>query len=141
MKTYKSIVLATLLICGCSTSSHIIVGNPRPPIKPSEVRLYLHPPTKYDEIALLDSDSNGSAHATGQGRMDAAIKRLKKQAAKLGANGILLTGEGNQNAGSVGFASGTATASGSTTYGSGIGFAAPIMVKQASGIAIYVIEP
>jgi hypothetical protein len=46
-------------LAGC-VSSHVLVGTPRPPISPEQVKVYLHPPAKYEEIALLDTSSRAS---------------------------------------------------------------------------------
>jgi hypothetical protein len=53
-----AILLALATLSGC-VSSHVIVGKVRPPISPDQVQLYLHPPTKYVEITLLDASSRG----------------------------------------------------------------------------------
>ena len=129
----------TLLLAGCA-SSHMMIGNPRPPISPSEVHIYLHPPAKYEEIAVLDTSSKGSFAFTSQQKMDVVVERLKEEAAKLGANGILLQSEGEQYAGSVGTGFGTATASGNSASGVSTGVSAAAFVKAASGIAIYVAD-
>ena len=88
------------LLAGCATS-HMMIGNPRPPISPSEVKIYLHPPAQYEEIAVIDTSSKDSWSFTSQGKMDVVVARLKEEAAKLGANGVLLHSEGDQYAGSV----------------------------------------
>jgi len=88
-------VLAALLL-GCATSSHVMIGTARPPISPESVRVYVQPPEKYEEIATLDTSSQGSFAITGQQNMDKAIARMKEEAAKLGANGILLQGVQDQ---------------------------------------------
>jgi hypothetical protein len=49
---------------------------------------------------------------TAQGKADKVIERMKDEAAKLGANGILLQGFGDQQTGTVGGAYGSSTASG-----------------------------
>jgi len=132
------IVVAAL--SGC-VSSHVIVGKVRPPISPDQVQLYLHPPAgKYEEVALLDSSSKHSFSFTAQGKANAVIERLKAEAAKLGANGILLNGVSDQAAGSVNTGFGSATASGHTATGFGVGTSGTVFVKSGSGLAIYV-EP
>jgi hypothetical protein len=68
------------------------------------------------------------------------ITRLKEEAAKLGANGILLDGVSDQAVGSVGTGFANATASGHTATGFGIGSSGTVFVKSGSGLAIYV-EP
>lgn len=134
-----SILLVAATLAGCATS-HVIVGTPRPPISPTQVKVYLHPPAKYEEIAILDSSSKGSFAFSSQQKMDAVMERLKEDAAKLGANGILLQSEGNQYAGSVSTGSGVATANGNTAWGVGTGFSGAAYHKAASGLAIYVAD-
>ena len=125
-------------LCAC-VSSHVMIGQPRPPISPDAVRIYFHPPaTRYDEIALLDTSSRHSFSITAQGKTDAVITRLKEEAAKLGANGVLLEGIGDQSAGSVSSGFGQASANGNTAFASGVGISGNIMIKKGSGIAIHV---
>lgn len=133
-------VLVILCLQAC-VSSHVLVGKKRPPISPDQVQIYLHPPAgKYEEVALLDSSSRHSFSFTAQGKTDAVIIRLKEEAAKLGANGILLQGIGDQASGSVGTGVGTANASGNSATAFGVGSSGTVFVKSGSGVAIYV-EP
>lgn len=128
-------VLATLLLAACATSSHVMVGRARPPISPDQVQIYDHPPPgPYQEIARLDASSQGSFSFTAQAKTDAVIKRLKTEAAKLGANGVLLEGIGDQVSGSIGTGAGTGGYSG----GGGIGINAGLTRKIGGGLAIYV---
>jgi len=129
-------LMALAALSGCATS-YVMVGQARPPISPDQVQIYLHPPAgKYVEIALLETSSNGSFAVGAQGKTNVVISRLKAEAAKLGANGILLEGVGDQAGGSVG--TGYATASGHSAYG--FGSAATVYHKKGGGLAIYV-EP
>jgi hypothetical protein len=123
-------------LSGCATS-HVMVGQARAPISPDQVQVYLHPPAnKYIEIALLDTSSRGAFAITAQGKTNVVMDRLKAEAAKLGANGILLEGVGDQAGGSVG--TGYATSSGHSAFG--FGSAATVFHKKGDGLAIYV-EP
>src|ERR1700747_87320 len=91
----RGLVLGALLACaaaGCSTSSHVLIGTARPPLAPESVRVYSRPPPKYEEIATIQASSQGSLALTSQQNMDKAIQRLKAEAAKVGANGVLLHG-------------------------------------------------
>src|SRR5579862_9229718 len=97
----------------------MMIGQARPPISP-------------------DAVSRHSFSITAQGKTDAVITRLKEEAAKLGASGVLLQGSGDQSAGSVSTGFGQATASGNTAYASGLESSGNIMIKKGSGIAIYV---
>ena len=135
--TQLSVLAFLALLFGCA-SSHVLIGVARPPISPSQVKLYLRPPAKYEEVAILDASSRGSFAITDQGKMDKAITRLKEEAAKLGANGILLQGTGGQYGGSVNTGGATATANGNTAYGVGSGVSVPVFLKAANGLAIFV---
>src|ERR1700690_1026442 len=93
--------LAALLFVGCASSSHIVVGKTRTPISPSQVKLYLSPPTNFEEVAILNASSKHSWAMTDQRKVDKAIERLKVEAGKLGANGVLLREAGDQYGGSI----------------------------------------
>src|SRR5438477_10299123 len=126
MKTPASISLfasAFLLVASCATSSHVVVGRQRAPVSPDDVRLYLTPPARYEEVAVLDSTSRGGFALGDQAKMDKAIARLKREAASLGANGILLRRTGEQQGPVVGttFATAQGYGYGNRAYGSGTG--------------------
>jgi len=128
--------LVCLLLAGCAASSHVLVGTARPPISPDQVKIFLQPPPRYEEIATIDANSRGTPVFTDQRKMDRAIGRLREEAAKLGANGILLEGTSDEHSAEIGL--GTGSASGNSAFGIGTSFG--IVIKKASGIAIYV-EP
>jgi hypothetical protein len=116
-----------------------MIGNPRPPISPLDVRIYDQPPPRpYEEIARLDTSSQGSFSFTAQGKTDAVIKRLRTEAAKLGANGVLLEGMGDELSGSIGTGGGRESYSGGGAFGGGVGISTGLTRKVAGGIAIYV---
>lgn len=134
-----TIAVGLLFCCpACSTTSHIIVGKTRPSTKPEDVKLYLKPPKNYEQIAIVDSDSNASLRFSAQGKVDAAINRAKTEAAKLGANGILFQGMGEK--GDVMIGTGTAYGSGNVATGTTVGVSGGGLIKSFTGLAIYVIE-
>lgn len=118
-------------LSACSSSSSILVGTARPAIAPTAVKLYLSPPAVYERVALLESSSKASMAITDQGKTDKMIERLKEEAAKVGANGVLLTGSGKQqDAGGV-----------FIPNGMGGGIIAPgAEHKAGTGLAIYVTQ-
>jgi hypothetical protein len=135
------LLVSGIALSACATS-HVMMGQTRPPISPDLVTVYFHPPqTKYDEIALIDTSSKGGFGFTAQGKTDVVIRRLKEEAAKLGANGVLLQGIGSESGGSVSSGFGQASVSGNHAYGTGIGISGNVMHKAGSGIAIYVEPP
>jgi hypothetical protein len=136
----SSISIVTLLAAGCVTS-HVIIGKVRPAISPDQVTLYLRPPAaKYEEIAILDTSSKDSFSFTAQGKSDAVINRLKGDAAKLGANGILLQDVADQAVGSGGLGVGTGLSGGHGSVGLGFSSSDTKYAKSGRGVAIYV-EP
>jgi hypothetical protein len=115
-----------------------MIGTARPPISPESVRVYVQPPEKYEEIAVLDASSQGSFAITSQQNMDKAIARMKEEAAKLGANGVLLQGVQDQQSGSIGTGVGSSSYGGGSSTGVGVGGSFGIYNKAAHGIAIFV---
>jgi len=122
-----------IAISACA-SSHVIVGTARAPIQADQVKVYLQPPAKYETVALLEANDMGANGFSQQSRTNKVMKRLKKEAASLGANGIVLEGFGTEYTGSVG--SGFATGNGG--FASGMGFSAAQRSKVGKAIAIYV---
>jgi hypothetical protein len=130
-------VLAVVLL-GCATSSHVMIGTAHPPVSPASVRVYLEPPEKYEQIATIDATSQGTLALTSQQNMDAAIARLKEEAAKLGANGVLLQGVQDTQSGSIGTGVGSSSYGPGSSVGVGVGGSFGIYNKAAHGIAIFV---
>jgi hypothetical protein len=87
----SSCALAALAAC---VSSHILIGKARAPISPDQVQLYLHPPMKYEEIAILDTSSRSSLAVTAQGKTNKVIERLKNEPAKSSAAVFQKSGSG-----------------------------------------------
>jgi len=133
------VLFLILFMCGCATSS-VVVGTVRAPIEITKVKTYLHAPKKYEEVALLETSSKASWAVTSQGKMDVVMERLKTEAAKIGANGILLISAGDKLAGSIGNGVGTTTAAGNTAYSTGTVSSHAIFHKAGSAIAIFVEE-
>ena len=98
----KSIVLLiVMMLVGCVPVSHIIVGEARDPLSPSQVKIYSDFPEDYKKIALIDARSNFAFKDpailfTWQSKMNKVIERLKIEAAKLGANGVVIVGTDNK---------------------------------------------
>jgi hypothetical protein len=135
------LLLIAALACaasGCSTSSHVLVGTQRPPVTPTSVKVYLQPPPHYEQIATLHATSQGSFAITSQQNMDVAMQRLKEEAAKLGANGVLLEGVQDTQSGSVGLGAGSSSYGGNSATGVGAGGSFALTSKVAQALAIYV---
>ena len=96
------VFLIVMFLVGCVPVSHIIVGDTREPIDPSNVEIYLDYPEQYEKIALIDAGSNFAFKDPvilfdWQRKMDKAMERLKIEAAQLGANGILIVNTDTNN--------------------------------------------
>jgi hypothetical protein len=131
-----SMSAAVVLLCACASSA-VVFGKARPPIAPEAVKLYVDAPKKYEKVAILEASSKASFAFSSQGKMDVVIARLKEEAAKLGANGILMQGTGEQFGGSVSQAA-IYPGAGGSAFGMGLGV--PIMHKAGNGLAIFVEE-
>jgi len=131
MRTALAVSIALFLVA-CA-SSHIITGTPRQPIDPVQVKLYSSAPAKFEEIAIIEASSKSSWAFTDQQKINVVVERLKDEAAKLGANGVLLQMTGSESTGGVvtGFSSGS-----NPSFGTGI--YASAMHKFGKALAIHV---
>lgn len=130
--------VSVLLVTACSTSSHVLVGTARPAISPDSVRVYTQPPPQFEQIATISASSQGSFALTSQQNMDKAMERLRAEAARLGANGILLGEISNQQTGSIGLGVGSGSYGPGGGSSVGVGGSSGITNKTVNGMAIYV---
>jgi hypothetical protein len=132
--------LAWIMLAACAApSSHVLVGTARPPITPAEVKIYSHPPPVFDEVAILHASSDSSMFSPGgQKAVDTVIERLKEEAAKLGANGVVLEGLSDRETGSIGSGVGQSSVSSNSAVGVGVGGSLGIYKKTGEARAIYV---
>ncbi len=127
-------LFAMAALAGCASASKVMLGQARPAIDPSQVQVYSTPPPGSVEIAQLEATS-----AVGfgtQGQTDAAVARLKAEAAKLGANGVVLVGVGASGQSPVGMSVGAGSFGRHT--GGGLSVGIPTQQKKAAGVAIWV---
>ena len=117
-----------------------MIGTARPPVDPAQVQIHLHPPARYDEIALVTADSRGAFRWSAQGTTDVALERLKREAARLGADGLLDLRLGEPLAAAPVIGTGLAYGWGGypAGYGLGTSLAVPAPVKSATALAIRV---
>lgn len=117
-------VVAMLALAACASGSALVTGNTKDPVAPEQVKIYLEPPAAFEVIGLVNASSD--AGWTEQGSLDYAIEELKKQAAKLGANGVLLVSAGDNTTTIIG------------GQGTGYLYAVPVTAKTVQGRAIFV---
>ena len=120
------VFLLFLFLVGCSTGSSIIVGEVRDSIDPIKVKLYLESPENYEVIGIVKA-SSGTGW-TEQDSVNYAVEELKNQAAKLGANGVLIETTGKTTSTIIG------------GQGTSYLYAIPVSEQTVSGKAIYVLK-
>lgn len=128
--------IAGSVLAGCASSSVLVTGTKRAPVPVERVKLYTQAPRKYQEIAVLETSSRHSWSFTDQGKLDAVIRRLKDEAAKVGANGVLLQGTATQGSGALG----TGVGGFGGSVGVGVGTSIELERKVGRGLAIWVEE-
>ena len=89
------LLLSLLLAKGCYPVSHVIVGETQPPINYTNVKVYIDYPNNYKKIAIVQASSDLafkdiSIEISYQQKTNKALERLKKEAASLGANGLVI---------------------------------------------------
>ncbi|WP_405226025.1 hypothetical protein [Lentisalinibacter sediminis] len=94
MKKYVMVFVWLLFAvsnAGCASGSALVTGDPRSAIEDhTEVRILTEMPDEAQQIAVVKASSDSGW--TQQNRLDYAVDELKKQAAKVGANAVVLTG-------------------------------------------------
>jgi hypothetical protein len=94
------LLVSTLVLASCATSSHVLVGPARPAILPNDVAVLLSAPGKFEQIAELEA-SSGASLQSSEAKWDRAVEELKKEAASVGANAIVLDIPDDDGAGTV----------------------------------------
>ena len=132
MKTLFSLLMLAILsinLGGCASGTTLVTGIKRVATEYENIKIYHTPPPKYEVIAAVKASSE--LGFTEQQNLDMALKEIKKQAAKVGANGIILKSAGKESTGSFGnyFPGG---------YGTGFFVGGESYSQVISGTAIYV---
>jgi uncharacterized protein YbjQ (UPF0145 family) len=125
MKSLRHISFIFLFVgltaCTITDGSAIVTGITRDPIPVEKVRIYRVAPDNYEEIAMV-SASAGHDFKSDSALMETAIQELKKEAAKVGANGVVLSNIDERDAPSTSTSYGNVNAygnDGSSAYASG----------------------
>ncbi|NYZ61186.1 hypothetical protein [Luteimonas deserti] len=144
MRAYRllPILLAVVMTAGCA-SSHVLTGTPRAPIDPAQVRIYHGPPPgQYEEIAILNTSSGALTYGE-QNKVNSVLDKLRREAASLGANGVLFQGtaDAERSGGGVSVGGGVGRGGGRSFSSAGVGVNISPQQKYASGIAIWVANP
>ena len=89
----KSVIMAVIAIVlvGCASGSALVTGQVRPAIEDvNTVTILTEMPDGAEQIAIVKASSDSGW--SQQQSLDYAVYELKKQAAKVGANAVVLTG-------------------------------------------------
>ena len=134
--------LCAVLLAGCASTSKVMISPPRPAIAPEQVRVYFAPPPgRYVEIALLETSSGAFTYGE-QNKMDSVLGKLRAEAARLGANGVLVQDTASGYGGSsVGIGVGGGSFGRRSHVGGGIGVSISPTPKYARAIASHVDNP
>ena len=92
---FKFLCFSLFILKSCYPVSHIIIGETQTPTHYESVKVYYDYPDAYEKIAVIEASSDLafkdlSIEFTHQQKTNKALNRLKKEAASLGANGIVL---------------------------------------------------
>ena len=86
---YLTVLALPAILVGCSTGSHVVTGQQMPELEVEQVTVFEKAPTfDYKVIGTVKASSDGGF--TQDSRQEKAIDELKEQAAKIGANGVIL---------------------------------------------------
>lgn len=133
--------IAMILCLSACATSHELIGKTRAPISPDQVQLFLEQPAhEFQQIAVLNASSRRSFSFTAQGKADVVIRRLKDEAAKLGANGILLQEISDESNTSLDTGVGGRYEGPRGTIDLGFGVSTLMLQRYGRAIAIY-LEP
>jgi hypothetical protein len=136
------VATAVLAVAACATNSPKTEGQKHPPISASAVRIYREPVSnKYEQIAIVEATSKYSWPITTGRKDDVVIERLKKAAAKLGANAILLEDISSEADPTPGGWIAPDVTRDHQSVGVGIGVPGFLAPRFGHGIAIYVEPP
>ena len=145
MRFAQALLLLTLFValsgCTITNGTSIVTGGKRPPTSPDEIRIYREAPPEYQELAIVAS-SAGHDFRSREGLLKSAFVRLREEAAKVGANGVLLIEIDERDAPTVTTAYGAAYASGTggsaSATGTGVAVSRGDSYTHLRGVAVYV---
>ncbi|MCW4629590.1 MULTISPECIES: hypothetical protein [Marinomonas] len=123
------------LLFGCASGSHVVTGQQMPELEVDQVTVFDQAPTFAYEVVgtVYASSDNGFTEAS---RKEKATLELKEQAAKIGANGVILDEVTQLSFRRLGTGVGVSAGSGGG-IGTSIGSSFSFPTTEAKGTAIY----
>jgi hypothetical protein len=102
------------------------------------VRVYTQAPQSFEEIAVLNASRKSVSSAGGERAIEKMIESMRIQAARLGANGLLLENLSDSEPIAVGTGIASQTYTHNASIDVGVGGWLNVVKKAASGRAIFV---
>jgi hypothetical protein len=136
----RSIFALSLMstLTACASSSQVLTGTPRAPTAAADVRVYTQAPQRFEEIAVLSASRKSISTQGGERAIARMIESMRIQAARLGANGLLLEDFSDSTALGVGTGVGSQTYTHNGSINLGVGGSLGIVNKLARARAIVV---
>lgn len=132
---------AACMLAACASGGPLVTGTPRAPVDPAQVRFYYDMPAGAEQIAIIDANSGAFTYGN-QNKTNSVMQKLREQAAKLGANGVVYRGTvSGPSGGGVGVGVGGGRVGGSSFSSAGVGVNISPTQKYAEAAAIYVANP
>lgn len=130
-----SVLALPALLFGCASGSHVVTGQQMPELEVDQVTVFDQAPTFAYEVVgtVYASSDNGFTEAS---RKEKATLELKEQAAKIGANGVILDEVTQLSFRRLGTGVGVSAGSGGG-IGTSIGSSFSFPTTEAKGTAIY----
>jgi hypothetical protein len=138
LRLISALAFASALVA-CATSSQVLIGAPRSPISPAEVRVYTQAPESFEEIAVLGASRKSISSAGGERAIAKMIEVMRAQAAELGANGLLLEDFSDSDPIAIGTGVGSQTDTHNASINVGVGGSLGVIKKIAKARAIFVL--
>ena len=132
---YLSVLALPVLLFGCSSGSHVVTRQQLPELEVEQV-------TVFEEVPAFDYKVIGTVRAssdngfTENSRKEKATQELKEQAAKIGANGVILDEVTQLSFRRLGTGVGISAGSGGG-IGTSIGSSFSFPTTEAKGTAIF----
>ncbi|WP_100636398.1 hypothetical protein [Marinomonas sp. ef1] len=132
---YLSVLALPALLFGCSSGSHVVTGQQMPELEVEQVTIFEEAPAfDYKVIGTVRASSDNGF--TEDSRKEKATKELKEQAAKIGANGVILDEVTQLSFRRLGTGVGISAGSGGG-IGTSIGSSFSFPTTEAKGTAIF----
>ena len=132
---YLSVLALPVLLFGCSSGSHVVTGQQMPELEVEQVTIFEQAPTfDYKVVGTVKASSDNGF--TEDSRKEKATQELKEQAAKIGANGVILDEVTQLSFRRLGTGVGVSAGSGGG-IGTSIGSSFSFPTTEAKGTAIY----